>query len=71
MAGEKEINLDLDEPNLGDFAALENIYLLKKGVTESIEPPPDTNEDSDDDNIFDFESEDLKIEFDFSAFNKR
>ena len=70
MAGEKEINLDLDEPDLGDFAALENIDLLKKGVTESIELLPDTNEDSDD-NIFDFESEDLKIEFDFSAFNKR
>ena len=70
MAGEKEINLDLDEPDLGDFAALENIDLLKKGVTESIETAPDTNEDSDD-NIFDFESEDLKIEFDFSVFDKR
>ena len=71
MAGEKDINLELNEPDLlGDFAALENIDLLKKGVMESIEPPPDINEDSDE-NIFDFDSEDLKIEFDFSAFNKR
>ena len=71
MAGEEnDIHLKLNEPDLlGEFAALENIDLLRKGVVESIEPHPDIDGDSNE-NIFDFESEDLKIEFDFSVFNK-